>query len=608
MFKKLLVFALAYYCHYSFGQISVSHQSGFYTGHFLLEIIHNAQDSIYYNFDGSIPNKNDILYTTPISISFDPTTTSLSYIPTNPSITSENYKWTIPNTRPLRGTIFTAAVIQNDTAKQLTYRSFFNFSPDYFSFPIVSIIGDSIDFFGYEEGIYVPGIHYDSNPDGWQTGNYFEKGDQWEKNIHIEFIADGIAVLEQKCIAKTHGSASKIMPAKSLRLYAKNSLGASLFDYPFFQNKTTHKHKRLILRNSGQDFIKTLFKDAFVQSLISDVGLEFQSSTPCVLFLNGEYWGIHNIRERYDRFYLQNYHNENIDSVDLIEISMKIEANEGDTSSFMSLINFAKEHDLSINSNYQTISELIDLPNFIDYQITNIFFSCYDWPGNNVKAWKSKNGKWRWLIMDTDMCFSDYEHNTLIHALNEEGDDWPNPAWSTLLFRKLMMNISFQKDFSEKFSHHLNTTFCEETILQKADSFQSLYEAEIQEHINRWNYPASKSDWYNHIENLRTFAQNRPTVIQNMLDSAFATNTLINCVNDSSTINTFDVSPNPANQYISLTTTEKTPVKLYNTLGQLLLTSEVTERPINIAHLSAGVYFITQQTASKTLFRKFIKQ
>lgn len=334
------------------GQVQFSHESGFYNKPIAVEVSSShPTDSIYIRYGGGIPTTKDILYTQPLAIDGKQPEISLSYIPTNPSSTVEGYRWTPPSETPFQGTIVTAACINNGITHSVTRRSYFISPTQQYSLPIVSLIVDSIDFFGYQEGIYVPGIHFDNNPDGWQTGNYFETGDSWIKNVHISFFDEKQSLqLTQNCKVSTHGSASKILPAKSLRLYAKASVGDSLFRHAFFADKEQETFKRLILRNSGQDFTRTLFADAFIQSLITETGLEYQSASPSIVFINGEYWGIHNLRERYDRFYLSQYHNEPVDSVDLIEISMSVKANEGDTLSYHALMDFVANNDLDITT------------------------------------------------------------------------------------------------------------------------------------------------------------------------------------------------------------------------------------------------------------------
>ena len=88
----------------------------------------------------------------------------------------------------------------------------------------------------------------------------------------------------------------------------------------------------------------------------------------------------------------------------------------------------------------------IDIENFIIYQVAQIYFDNTDWPGNNIKFWRPENGKWKWILYDTDFGFgiwgnNNYQNNTLSFALQSNGPGWPNPPWSTLLFRRLVQNI-----------------------------------------------------------------------------------------------------------------------------------------------------------------------
>lgn len=249
----------------------------------------------------------------------------------------------------------------------------------------------------------------------------------------------------------------------------------------------------------------------------------------------------------------------------------------------------------------------MDIENFIDYQIASIFFSCYDFPGNNVKLWRSKKGRWRWLILDSDYCFTDYQYNSFAHCLNEEGVDWPNPAWSTLLFRKLMENNSFKLQFIQQFELRLNTTFCTEKILKQLDYFQDRYEIEINEHINRWGKPNDKESWLSHIDNFRTFALHRPAIIRALINDSFETNIQSPCLGKP--LKLFDIFPNPTQEHITIryTGSEEVQFECYNTLGKKVFETNLFNRPFNIEHLAPGLYFIIGTNNHQSFTKKWVK-
>ena len=186
------------------------------------------------------------------------------------------------------------------------------------------------------------------------------------------------------------------------------------------------------------------------------------------------------------------------------------------------------EHNsLASNENYLHVSSEIDLDNFIDFQIAEIYFANYDWPGNNFKIWRSQHpkSKWRFLIFDLDFSFgsdekSSFSTNSMEHATTH-GEYWPHSHSSNLLFRKLLENDEFKSQFLARFEYHLNTTFKPERINGIIDGFVELYSVEIVNQIRRWNYPSLITEWENEVDILREFARERPCYMGSNIVSFF---------------------------------------------------------------------------------------
>ena len=176
-------------------------------------------------------------------------------------------------------------------------------------------------------------------------------------------------------------------------------------------------------------------------SLMRDSELDFQDYNPVATYINGEYWGMYNMREKINEHMLASKHNIDADSISLLAHNAEII--EGSNEEYNQLINYIENSDLSDNSNFEYIKDQIDLTNYILYQVTNIFINNTDWPGNNIKFWKHPETKWRWIMYDTDFGFgpywniSNFEENTLSFALNPYGPGWPNPPWSPYYLENL---------------------------------------------------------------------------------------------------------------------------------------------------------------------------
>ena len=175
------------------------------------------------------------------------------------------------------------------------------------------------------------------------------------------------------------------------------------------------------------------------------------------------------MREKINEHMLASKHNVSANEITIL--TNNADVLKGDNNEYNKLINFINNNDLSNSENYEYVSSQIDIDQYTLYQASNIYFNNTDWPGNNIKFWKHPDTKWRWIMYDTDFGFgpwwnlNNYRENTLSFSLEVNGGDWPNPPWSTLLFRKLIMNNSFKNQFINRYADELNTRFKPENVV-----------------------------------------------------------------------------------------------------------------------------------------------
>jgi hypothetical protein len=333
-----------------------------------------------------------------------------------------------------------------------------------------------------------------------------------------------------------HGNWSNANPFKSLRIYARSVYGKENLGYPFFKSRSDSAYKRIILRNSGNDIWYTMFRDAAMQDMVSHMNFETQAYQPSVLFINGEYWGIHNIRERIDKYYLSGRFGVNPEQVDILENNMSVD--EGESAQYASMLDYITTYGVQQESNYSYVKTLMDPDCFRDYMIAQIFMVNTDWPGNNIKYWRlqtpeylpdagpGKDGRWRWLMFDVDFTFgiytpTDYSRNMMTFVTQTNGPSWPNPDWSTFLFRKLLENQGFKTSFIVRFTDELNTAFRSEVVKSIINRMQTAIEPEMNRHIQRWKMPSSLSTWNSNVSQMRSFADQRPDYARNHLRQFF---------------------------------------------------------------------------------------
>ncbi len=461
-----------------------SQTGGLYNASLSLAINTTTTDaSIYYTTDGSDPDESSLLYNEPILIDAS---------------------------QVIRAKAFKMGATTSGTITQ-TYLINTNHT-----FPIVAISGNPEKFFGEAEGLF-PNFEEDI-----------------EVPLNVEFYeTDGTSGFNQMLEIEVQGSASAMLPQKSLAMKAKGSLGSATIDYAVFPNEDLDKYRSLTLRNSGQDWEYTLFRDALESDLVANLNdlqveieapnLDDQAYRPAIAYLNGQYWGIYNLRERSDKRYIKNRYDLADDEIDLLE--NLDEAKEGDFAAWNSLDNLLRSKTFTDEAGLNELANLADLDNYMDYMIHNIFLDNTDWPGNNYLRWRerSSTGKWRWMTKDLDYGFGflelDTEHfntgnpnvNSLDRLLNPTFF-FPNPEWATILFNRLMENPVWKTQFINRMADQLNVLFTKERILNKIDAFQATYQPEINQQNQKWQ---NVWTWNQDIDILRRFAEGRTAAVRN---------------------------------------------------------------------------------------------
>jgi hypothetical protein len=446
--------------------------------------------TIYYSIDGSDPTENSTVYNSPI---------------------------TLTRTLTVKARILEDGKIPGTTVAN-TY--FINEHP--FTLPLmVSLTTDLAYLWDSQIGIYVEG---NNGISGYCYGEANWNQD-WERPAHIEiFTTNGKKVIDSDVGIRIAGGCSRRFDQKSFSVYFRDKYGNDKIKYPLFNSKHIDRFKSIMLRNSGDDNLHSQFHDGFIQTLIMDqMNLDYLGFTPSATYLNGEYWGILNIREKATEDYLFSNYGLDDDSVDMLERDYNVIA--GSNEDYLEMLEYLSSHDLAISENYNFIKDQIDIESFIDYQIAEIFVANHDWPENNVKFWKSKKpgSKWRWIYYDTDFGFGlDYgaEDNTLEFATDPNGtEEERNPPYSTFVFRSLLNNEEFKNRFIDKFLIYIGSTYRTERTLYIIDSINNLMISEINNTFDLWDASMTDYDWWIYCK--KNFAIERPAYMIGFLRDYF---------------------------------------------------------------------------------------
>ncbi len=497
-----------------------SHPSGFYPQSFQLSISNpDPQAIIRFTTDGSDPDDNSEIYEQPLEITDRSDEGAvISLIPTAP-------KWKSPPEDVSRAMVVNARAFREGFLPgPVKSAVFFIHEKENFNHEIsvISIVTPQENLFDDDYGIYVVG--------SGNAANYHQNGDEWERPAFFElFDEKGVSEYSGGIGIRIHGGTSRGFPQKSLRLYFRNTYGDNWLHHELFPEYPVQRFKRLILRQSGHDMWQSMLRDGFMQSLLEQTHQDSQAYRPAVLYINGEYWGIQNIRERYDKYYLETHHNADPDNIDLLAYT-SLQIGQGDREHYQNMIQYINKNGLQDQQHFQHLETLMDVDSYTDYKISEIFF--YRWDIGNARHWRHRTpeGKWRWMMFDLDTGFGGFwstddpwNFNMLEYNTDPNGP-WSgyqghnhNSATATFLLRKLLENEDYKTRFISRFADLLNTNFTPEEAIEKLDAMAALIRSEIPSQIGRWGEIPSEDRWEDEIEYMREFARLRPNINRNQI-------------------------------------------------------------------------------------------
>ena len=485
-------------------------RGGFYVGNQTIILTSSSPGAvIHYTTNGSEPDSSSPVYSEPVILT---------------------------KTTALRARAIEAGALPGLTITQ-TY-----LIDEVINLPVISIVTDSANFFDNSIGIYITGTN---GIRGACDATVRNLNQDWERPVNIElYEKDGSLGFNQEAGIKIYGGCSRTrFPQKSLALYARKSYGKGSFEYKLFPDKNIYQFESFILRSSADDQVRTFMRDALAQYIcIGDMDLDFQAYRPAVVYFDGVYWGIHNIREKISEHYIVS--NYNIDKKDINILQSNSSVVYGTQVQYIDLMNYIKVNSLATTSAYNYFKSQIDIDQFIDYEILHIYLAERDWPGNNIKYWNSnsiENKKWRWICFDLDQTFIRTTANTLADATATNGPTWPNPPWATLLLRSLLDNQEFKNRFIQRYAFYISSSFSPARLESIVDNFKSVLEPEIPRHITKWGGLMDKdsketwmpptfsslSQWLNNINTLKGFIKDRPSVALEHLKNKFGLKNLV---------------------------------------------------------------------------------
>jgi len=333
------------------------------------------------------------------------------------------------------------------------------------------------------------------------------------------------------------GNYSRAEDKKSLGIHVRNRYSNDKIDYPLFpEYPLLTKFKKFVLRNNGGNYGRAMIEDPMMQSLIDDRNIDHQKYRPVIVFVNGKYFGIHQLLEPASVDYLYTNYDLDRQQVEFFDRGGLIKQGTPDNwNRLISILQSGTGADCSkplSDSVYGLVQREMDVYNFIDFMAFEIYINNTDWPANNQRWWRERSteGRWRWFIYDTDAGFGGFgyidgvetaDFNTLAFATDgtKGVDEWPNGSGSTFLLRALLQNKSFKEDFVNRFLTLMATNFESKRVINRIQEMADEIAGEIPRDFKRWELKESK--WQTEVSRLKSFAESRQSYVYGHIAQQF---------------------------------------------------------------------------------------
>jgi len=403
---------------------------GVYNGVSSVAVEIKGQGTVRYTTDGSFPTAYSAVYTGPFNVTGTTVVKARSYM--EDAVTSNSA---------------VASFIVNENH----------------SLPVMSLSLDPDDF-SY--------LNYNSNTRGLELQAYAQ-------------LYDGDDGFSIPCSIACFGGNSRNDEKKSYALRFDSDWGASDLVYHLFDNRDNSVFDAIVLRSGSNDISRTIFRDILATGA-ADPYMDVQAYKSCVLYINGDYWGIYNIREKINRSFICDHYNVDKDKVNIVHVSGYVEAG---TDGISEIFDWVRSHDMSNDANYQYVSQLIDIDNVIDYWIYMTYYANRDVA--NIRYFSHPDvdgGRWKYILYDVDYGFRYPTYNYYYSYLtNPNGmTGWVENTYDNVIPRKLFNNSTFRNKWLERMNYLLHHELSIASLTERCNVIINSYAPEIARDRERW--------------------------------------------------------------------------------------------------------------------------
>lgn len=355
----------------------------------------------------------------------------------------------------------------------------------------------------------------------YMASNAFEEGREWEREAQISYFnTDQVYQFERNVGIRISGESTRSRSHKSLKLYARDIYGDGN-PMNLEWNGEERAWKEFKLRNGGNECDTNKIKDAFIQTLVKECNVATQDASPCILFINGEYWGFYFLTERYTEEYFQKYYGISEDNILMIDSGGVAIGEEEDYEEYLDLINYLSGTDFTDKRNYDELLKKVDMSSFIDFYCINLYIDNQDIDfGRNMALWKSKrkgtaeyeDERWRWMIFDLDITARDPAVNSFDESLNDLMKD--------PIIKNLAQSDEFKKQFEDRFFEIAENIFSYEKVNDELKEWGNNYRRQIiktQKQFVSEEYDETR--YWEYMKEIDRFFEQRPKYIFTYLEN-----------------------------------------------------------------------------------------
>lgn len=354
-------------------------------------------------------------------------------------------------------------------------------------------------------------------------GNFHGRGKAWERAAHLEFFPPGAphASWAADVRLRVNGNNTRGFAQRALRVTFPEPLRAG----DPFSDGPGEGRTAMILRASGNDQDRAFLRDGLQHRLCAALPFGTSAMRPCVVYINGAYWGVHDIRERLDDREIARRHGIPRKQVTILADGLELyDGDPREVRRFADLLTAIERWDPHGKAFVDSLERHLDVEGFLCYMSAQIILGNLDWPAQNVRWWRStgpadtatgpRDGRWRMLMGDSDIGMG---LNT-----GPELDQFQrlasSPAPVARLWRACLRSPELRERWARGLEQLLDGPLCAERMKAEAQRMRDAIAAEMPRQVGRWRRPLTIEAWNAHVDHLVHFAEQRPAVVRAQLE------------------------------------------------------------------------------------------